>query len=344
MPFEVFWRDETKFKKSRRTIISASLPSLHCRLGGEEGSLGASRVASEPRSSLLTLQQHTDIVRWLQRKRGSVHDTNRYVCMIALGTFILLREELLNTGVDAICAPRAQVVAQILSGGLPLNAHFLNSMSQGEALPDLLEGCDPQPAAKALVEKLKRVDLVPLLRQLQSERGLPLEAAKAHIQELLRFLVLKALARDGEERGSKLTLSPSFLVDQAWHELLLRPRLYADVCSALGCAHVIDHDPLGGKVRAAATSHACALFRPILPDTAAKMSSAIHTLGLAGAPPTSTGPRAAQAPGAHQGRVLSRVRRRSAGRHLGRGPPLGCCSSHGCCAGRRARGHQCVPL
>jgi hypothetical protein len=36
-------------------------------------------------------------------------------------------------------------------------------------------------------------------------------------------------------------LSPSSLLDQVWHSLLLRPRLYAAVCRAMGVPELIDH-------------------------------------------------------------------------------------------------------
>ena len=38
-------------------------------------------------------------------------------------------------------------------------------------------------------------------------------------------------------------LSPSSALDEVWHLLMLRPRLYASVCRSLGVAELIDHDP-----------------------------------------------------------------------------------------------------
>lgn len=88
-------------------------------------------------------------------------------------------------------------------------------------------GCDPQPAAKELVKRLaSAVDLSPVLRQLTA-RGASPEAARAQLRELQRFLVLKALSRDGEEPGATMTLSPSRHIDSVWHALMLRPKLYA---------------------------------------------------------------------------------------------------------------------
>eukprot|EP00899_Mesostigma_viride_P003458 jgi/Mesvir1/13112/Mv26295-RA.1 len=56
------------------------------------------------------------------------------------------------------------------------------------------------------------------------------------IAELVRFLILKADA----ERPS--TLSPTGLVDDIWHRLLLFPRLYYQVCHAIS-GKIMDHNP-----------------------------------------------------------------------------------------------------
>lgn len=117
-------------------------------------------------------------------------------------------------------------------------------------LGDVLEGCDAQPAAKQLLEKLRSsVDLSPVLQQLRRENGSSPDTARLQLRELQRFLVLKALSRDGEEPGKPLTLSPSRLMDQAWHCLMLRPKLYVAASRALGFADVIDHDPMGWQAR-----------------------------------------------------------------------------------------------
>jgi len=67
------------------------------------------------------------------------------------------------------------------------------------------------------------------------------------IHELSRFLVLKALTRD----VSATLLSPSFLVDKAWHAFLLFPKDYAKLCDTILPADVsdrlIDHDPFGAS-------------------------------------------------------------------------------------------------
>eukprot|EP00899_Mesostigma_viride_P016470 jgi/Mesvir1/24824/Mv22064-RA.1 len=60
--------------------------------------------------------------------------------------------------------------------------------------------------------------------------------AKECIVELIRFLLLKAQAEDPSN------LSPTWLVDEVWHRLLLFPRLYSEVCQAI-CGDIIDHDP-----------------------------------------------------------------------------------------------------
>ena len=38
-------------------------------------------------------------------------------------------------------------------------------------------------------------------------------------------------------------LSPSSVLDEVWHLMMLRPRLYASVCRSLGASEPIDHDP-----------------------------------------------------------------------------------------------------
>lgn len=130
------------------------------------------------------------------------------------------------------------------------SAHRL-SIPQAEVLDTLL-GCKPLPAARQLAEKLATIDLGPLLYQL----GGSTDATRAQVRELKRFLILKAISKDGEG-GAELMLSPSWAVDQAWHKLMLQPRLYLSVCRALGSADVIDHNPLGAQVRR--TCH-CAAF------------------------------------------------------------------------------------
>lgn len=99
------------------------------------------------------------------------------------------------------------------------------------------------PAAKQLADALAACDFDPLLEQLGGDTPRNREL----LRELRRFLVLKATAKDGDG-GAPLTLSPSRLVDRAWHQLMLRPCLYQDVCLSLGFQRVLDHDPLGGKV------------------------------------------------------------------------------------------------
>ena len=56
------------------------------------------------------------------------------------------------------------------------------------------------------------------------------------ISELGKFLFLRATYPTSE-------LSPSGEIDQLWHWLLLKPLLYAAVCSKIGDGKIIDHDP-----------------------------------------------------------------------------------------------------
>ena len=59
-------------------------------------------------------------------------------------------------------------------------------------------------------------------------------------EECLRLLLLKACIRD----VAADTLSPSVRVDAAWHELLLRPKLYVTICAALlPAGEILDHKP-----------------------------------------------------------------------------------------------------
>lgn len=58
------------------------------------------------------------------------------------------------------------------------------------------------------------------------------------LTELLNFFTLKVTA-------GPLELSPSPLIDLAWHELLLRPVLYRKVCNVILADHLVDHEPDG---------------------------------------------------------------------------------------------------
>ena len=60
-------------------------------------------------------------------------------------------------------------------------------------------------------------------------------------RELSRFLAIKAHDRDLDYKH----FSPSKLVDDAWHVLILQPKKYYTLCMEL-CGAIIDHDPLGG--------------------------------------------------------------------------------------------------
>jgi hypothetical protein len=69
----------------------------------------------------------------------------------------------------------------------------------------------------------------------------------AFLEEVRRFLVLKAVHRDCDASQ----LSPSHCIDQAWHCLLLSPVHYALMCDRLlpGDApmRLLDHNPMGGE-------------------------------------------------------------------------------------------------
>jgi hypothetical protein len=55
-------------------------------------------------------------------------------------------------------------------------------------------------------------------------------------RELVRFLVLASEA-------ATFSLSPSPLVDEAWHTLILSTEIYPQICSAIGRGGLIGHDP-----------------------------------------------------------------------------------------------------
>lgn len=118
------------------------------------------------------------------------------------------------------------------------------------ATQELLAGCgDVQPAASALAQRLcASVDFLPALHHLEIEG---VNNARVLLRELLRFLILKVISHD-DGVGTQETrrwLSPSQKVDQAWRALLLRPQLYADVCSALGCSGTIEYDSFAAQAR-----------------------------------------------------------------------------------------------
>ena len=52
------------------------------------------------------------------------------------------------------------------------------------------------------------------------------------------------VASGDPEADSETTIfSPPSVLDEVWHLLLLRPRVYTAVCRSFGVAHLIDHDP-----------------------------------------------------------------------------------------------------
>ena len=50
-------------------------------------------------------------------------------------------------------------------------------------------------------------------------------------------------SRETEADKETAKFSPSSTLDEVWHLMLLRPRLYAAVCRSLGVKELIDHDP-----------------------------------------------------------------------------------------------------
>jgi len=110
-------------------------------------------------------------------------------------------------------------------------------------------------------------------RDCSGNNGKPWNLGTVSLEELLlefsRFFLLKALSRDiaapelaalDSKRGTKrkrsesagaCQFSPSHMIDQVWHEILLFPRGYQRFCaSLLGDSEIFDHDP-----RAASCEH-----------------------------------------------------------------------------------------
>jgi len=73
------------------------------------------------------------------------------------------------------------------------------------------------------------------------------------VKELIRFLKLVALTHpptliDDDDDDDEQVLSPSPVIDKAWHELLLHPRLYERVCSFIRKALRQDSTKRGNSV------------------------------------------------------------------------------------------------
>jgi len=91
-------------------------------------------------------------------------------------------------------------------------------------------------------------------------------AIEEAIVEFSRFVLLKCLSHDvgvpdlgNSGRGTKrkrsafCQFSPSFVVDQVWHELLLFPKAYGNFCAELlGDGEIFDHDPRAARGACAA--------------------------------------------------------------------------------------------
>ena len=93
---------------------------------------------------------------------------------------------------------------------------------------------------------VSRFDFSELLDVLCVKLSFEEEHGKKMLIELSRFLTLKALDLDLDATS----LSPSGLVDQAWHEFMLLPKIYYQFCdkilpSQVKVPRLIDHNPLG---------------------------------------------------------------------------------------------------
>jgi ubiquitin len=116
--------------------------------------------------------------------------------------------------------------------------------------PELVEVLHTHSAEEALVRKVYRVALPAafvndaLLAPPPAGLGLPdRRTAEVYLRELMRFFALKVTAGDVEADAETTLFSPPAVLDEVWHQLLLRPRVYSSVCRAFGLADVLDHDP-----------------------------------------------------------------------------------------------------
>ena len=101
----------------------------------------------------------------------------------------------------------------------------MTSLRTSESLEERIATITMNSSYENLLEAIRRKSLCTI----EEMSNLPLE--------LFRFLYLK----------SKHNVSPSLIVDNAWHCLLLFPAFYQTVCRALLTEDVlIDHDPFGG--------------------------------------------------------------------------------------------------
>mmetsp|Transcript_79090 Transcript_79090/g.177161 ORF Transcript_79090/g.177161 Transcript_79090/m.177161 type:complete len:317 (-) Transcript_79090:293-1243(-) len=112
----------------------------------------------------------------------------------------------------------------------------------------------------------------------------PWNLGTVSLEELLlefsRFFLLKALSRDiaapelaalDSKRGTKrkrsesegaCQFSPSHMIDQVWHEILLFPRGYQRFCaSLLGNSEIFDHDPRAASYRSARSARYSSTFK-----------------------------------------------------------------------------------
>ena len=64
--------------------------------------------------------------------------------------------------------------------------------------------------------------------------------AQNWIEELLRFLAIKSIHRDYTK---PFQIAPSKSIRDAWKLLMFMPKIYVNVCVALGNDRVLDHDP-----------------------------------------------------------------------------------------------------
>jgi hypothetical protein len=87
---------------------------------------------------------------------------------------------------------------------------------------------------------LKEVDefIIPkmLIPRIAKEHDYSLKYAEGALKEAKRMLYLYAISRE--------TVSPSELIDMAWHEMLMFTRWYREFCDFIGC--FVHHDPTEG--------------------------------------------------------------------------------------------------
>lgn len=159
---------------------------------------------------------------------------------------------------------------------LPTSAEILGSSYDAASLPRpsmmraeraalVLEEYWKSKPGRVIIEKLNRVEMAAVAEKMgtqymnpplpQSELNKTSLQVSLDILETSRFLLLKfthsdTLEPEVDEVGNNVgcAYSPSYRIDQVWHDMMLNPRAYNKLCgSVLGNSEVLGHSPEGGS-------------------------------------------------------------------------------------------------